>query len=354
MELPQSYIDEGVRSMFDVARQKQAQRAMLTQQKLMQQQAILDEQRAIGHAEIDKSLADFSDDEKKFPAVMHDIAKERAQIDLDYKRRSAALKTFGANPSDAERFLKVEEESLSPLKEMAVPFEKTEQYKKAAENFGKLTDSNKRLNTLVSTIGTTKDMLESGDRQGALENLRTNVIKPLNSIDSDDAVQIGEVLLKFRKLMNAPETAQFAGKSVLNPSPYINKYLDARTKQEKEGIKIDMIDTIKSLFDADPEGFLKTAIDGANSHVSSYNKRLEEQVINTTSPGVARQMGAVPMAYVSPIKEAPSDVAIIRPGQATLSASLPAISPEAARAELERRRAARQSQQKDFTGKQGF
>jgi hypothetical protein len=354
MELPQSYIDEGVRGMFDAARQRQAQRAAMTQEKLMQQQAAFDEQRAVRQAEIDQSIAELSDDEKRFPAVMHDIAKERAQIDLDYKRRSAALKTFGANPSEAERFLKVEEEALSPLKEMAIPWEKTEQHKKAAENFGKLTDSNKRLNTLVSTIGATKNMLESGDRQGALENLRTNVIKPLNSIDSDDAVQIGEVLLKFRKLMNAPETAQFAGKSVLNPSPYINKYLDARTKQEKEGVRTDMATAIRSLFDADPEGFLKTAIDGANSHVDSYNKRLQEQVINPTSPGVARQMGAVPMEYVSPIKEAPSDVAVVRPGQQAQPANMPSISPDAARAELERRRAARQTQQKDFTGKQGF
>lgn len=354
MELPQSYIDEGIRSMYDAARQRQAQRAAMTQQRLAQQQAMLDEQRAVRQAEIDQSIADLSDDEKKFPAVMHDIARERALIDLDYKRRTAATRVFGLPPAEAERTMKVEEEALQPLKEMAMPWEKTEQHKRATENFGKLTDSNKRLNTLVSTIGTTKDMLEAGDRQGALENLRTNVIKPLNSIDSDDAVQIGEVLLKFRKLMNAPETAQFAGKSVLNPSPYINKYLDARTKQEKEGIRTDMATAIKSLFDADPEGFLKTAIDGANSHVTSYNKRLEEQVINPTSPGIAKQMGAVPMAYVTPIKEAPSDVAVVRPGQQTQPLSMPSISPEAARAELERRRAARQTQQKDFTGKQGF
>jgi hypothetical protein len=354
MELPQSFVDEGVRGMFDAARQRQAQRAMLTQQKLMQQQTAFDEQRAVRQAEIDQSIAELSDDEKRFPAVMHDIARERAQIDLDYKRRSAALKTFGANPSDAERFLKTEEESLASLKEAAIPWEKTEQHKKAAENFGKLTDSNKRLNTLVSTIETTKNMLESGDEQGALENLRTNVIKPLNSIDSDDAVQIGEVLLKFRKLMNAPETAQFAGKSVFNPSAYINKYIEARNKQEKEGARSDMVAAIKSLFDADPKGFLKTAIDGANSHVESYNKRLKEQVIDTTSPGVARQMGAVPMEYVSPIKEAPSDIAVVRPGQPAQPANMPSISPEAARAELERRKAARATQQKDFTGKQGF
>lgn len=130
-----------------------------------------------------------------------------------------------------------------------------------------------------------------------------NVLKPLNSIDSDDAIQIGEVLLKFNKVMTAPETAEFAGKKITNPTVWFNRYLQAKTKQEKEGIQKGFFETIETLFDSDPEGFLETAIDGANSHVDSYNKRLREQVINTTSPGVARRMGAVPLEYVSQIRK---------------------------------------------------
>ena len=49
---------------------------------------------------------------------------------------------------------------------------------------------------------------------------------------------------------------------------------------------------------------MKTAITGANFHVDAYNKSLKEQVINTTSPGIARRMGAVPMEYIAPLEEA--------------------------------------------------
>lgn len=334
--------------------QANAQKANQLQSELAQRQAALDEQRAVKQAQLQQQFSALDPEMQKFPAVQHDLKRQQILNDMNYEREATMLSGYGEPSEVVQNRLKMVEEKYKQFEEDLKPIEKTEQYGVVKQNWQKVADSNKRLNTLVSGIAKTKELLDSGDRLAAMDNIRMNVLKPINSIDSDDALQIGEVLLKFNKVMSAPETSEFAGKPITNPTVWFNKYLQAKTKQEKEGIQKGFYDTITSLFEADPEGFLETAIDGANSHVDSYNKRLKEQVINTTSPGVARRMGAVPIEYVPQIQAAPSSVTVIRPNQESQQSMQPQISREAAIAELERRKAARQSQQKDFTGKQGF
>lgn len=360
MQLPDSYanlmqfVPERSRPMVEAAMRANAQKANQLQQELAQRQAALDEQRAIKQAQLQQAFSELDPEMQKFPAVQHDLKRQQILNDMNYEREATILSGYGEPSEVVQNRLKMVEEKYKQFEEDLKPIEKTEQYGVVKQNWQKVADSNKRLNTLVSGIAKTKELLDSGDREAAMDNIRMNVLKPINSIDSDDALQIGEVLLKFNKVMNAPQTAEFAGKSITSPTVWFNKYLQAKTKQEKEGIQKGFYDTITSLFEADPEGFLKTAIDGANSHVDSYNKRIKEQVIDTTSPGVAKRMGAVLMQPVSQIQAIPSNVTVIRPSQETQQSMQPQISREAAMAELERRKAARQSQQKDFTGKQGF
>ena len=283
--------------------QANAQKASQLQSELAQRQAALDEQRAVKQAQLQKQFSALDPEMQKFPAVQHDLKRQQILNDMNYEREATMLSGYGEPSEVVQNQLKMVEEKYKQFEEDLKPIEKTEQYGVVKQNWQKVADSNKRLNTLVSGIAKTKELLDSGDRLAAMDNIRMNVLKPINSIDSDDALQIGEVLLKFNKVMSAPETSEFAGKPITNPTVWFNKYLQAKTKQEKEGIQKGFYDTITSLFEADPEGFLETAIDGANSHVDSYNKRLKEQVINTTSPGVARRMGAVPIEYVPQIRK---------------------------------------------------
>lgn len=283
--------------------QANAQKANQLQSELAQRQAALDEQRAVKQAQLQQQFSALDPEMQKFPAVQHDLKRQQIINDMNYEREATMLSGYGEPSEVVQNRLKMVEEKYKQFEEDLKPIEKTEQYGVVKQNWQKVADSNKRLNTLVSGIAKTKELLDSGDRLAAMDNIRMNVLKPINSIDSDDALQIGEVLLKFNKVMSAPETSEFAGKPITNPTVWFNKYLQAKTKQEKEGIQKGFYDTITSLFEADPEGFLETAIDGANSHVDSYNKRLKEQVINTTSPGVARRMGAVPIEYVPQIRK---------------------------------------------------
>lgn len=280
------------------------QKANALQQELAQRQAALDEQRAIKQAQLQQAFSELDPEMQKFPAVQHDLKRQQLLNDMNYEREATMLSGYGEPSEVVQNRLKMLEEKYKQFEEDLKPIEKTEQYNIVKQNWLKVSDANKRINTLISGIAKTKELLDSGNKTAAMENIRMNIVKPINSIDSDDALQIGEVLLKFNKVMSAPETSEFAGKPITNPTVWFNKYLQAKTRQEQKGIQKGLYDTIVSLFEADPEGFLETAIDGANSHVDSYNKRLKEQVIDATSPGVARRMGAVPLEYVSQIRQA--------------------------------------------------
>jgi hypothetical protein len=309
MELPGSYanlmqfVPEKARPMVEAGMKVQAERRNALASQLAQQQMLLQSQRDATVAEVEKQFSELPDEMKQFPAVQHELKRQQILADMDMDRGLASLSAYGQPSEVLNNQLKMVKEKYDRYEEALKPWETTESNKTIKQNWHKIADSNKRVNTLISTISKTKELLDSGNKQAAMDNIRMNVLKPLNSIDSDDAIQIGEVLLKFNKVMTAPETAEFAGKKITNPTVWFNRYLQAKTKQEKEGIQKGFFETIETLFDSDPEGFLETAIDGANSHVDSYNKRLREQVINTTSPGVARRMGAVPLEYVSQIRK---------------------------------------------------
>lgn len=296
MQLPQSFMaDESVSAMYAAAREKQAQRAAIMQQRLAQQQAALDEQRMVKQAEIDQAVNELSDDEKKFPAVMHDLARERALIDLDYKRRSAGLRAFGLSSGEAERAVKMEEESLQPLKEMAKPFEETTQYKTAEKNWTALKNVKERVGLVLGSVNKAQELMDV-DEGAALRHMKTNLIKPLNSILSNDAIQLSEMLIRYNDLLNAPETAQLGGKSVFNPTTWFNKYTQSEDNKKPEMLA-ELTDRV---FQANPKRFLETAINGVNGYIDGYNNMLQEQVISPTSPGIARQMGAIPIQPVAP------------------------------------------------------
>lgn len=283
-----------------------AERANAQQQQLAERQAALQKQRAIRQAQLQKSFAELDPETQKFPAAQHDFKRQQLLNDMNYEREATMLSGYGEDPRVVESRLKMVEEKFKQYEQDLKPIEQTEQYKTANQNWLKLRDSNQRINTAIEGIMSAKKMYEAGDKRGALDNIRINVLKPMNNMESNDAIAVGEILLKYSDLLNAPEVAEQKNKSALNPTAYVNKLLAAKSRDERDGIERSFSESIANLFEADPGAFIKSAITGANFHVDSYNKSLKEQVINTTSPGVARRMGAVPMNYI-PQLERPED-----------------------------------------------
>lgn len=280
----------------------QAERRNALAAQIAQQQMAIQGQRDSTLAEIEKQFSELPDEMKQFPAVQHELKRQQILANMDFDRNSTALMSYGQPTEVINSKLKMVEERYKQYEEDLKPVEKTEMYGTAKQNWSSLTNLNKRVNGMVAEINKSRELLDKGDRDAALQNLRTFAVKQINSVPSDDAVQNMEILFKYSPLVGAPETAMFSGKKITNPTVWFNKYLQAKTQQEKQGIQKGLFETISEIIDADPEAFLETAINGSNGHIDSYNKQLQEQVINTTSPGVARRMGAVPMQYIPEMK----------------------------------------------------
>ena len=301
MELPASYanlmqfVPEQARPMVEAAQKMRAEQSAIFGQQLSQQQAILDQQRAMKQAEIDQAAAELPDDIKQYPAFQHDVRRQKILADMDYARQAARLGVYGQPVNVAEQRLKQVDQDLERYKDIAKPFEETQQYKDADKNWTELKDVGRRINLVTSAVNKAEELLATDERE-ALRHMRTSLIKPLNSILSNDAIQLSEMLIRYSDLLNAPETAQLANKSIFNPTTWFNKYTDADEK-----VKENMLDELGlRVFTANPKRFLQTAINGVNGYMDGYNTMLKQQVIDTTSPGVARRMGAVLM---EPLKQ---------------------------------------------------
>lgn len=307
MELPQSFIDKDVEAMFMAAEKRRQDRRQAIQRQLAQQQMLLDQERVAKTAEINEAVKELPQDALKYPALLHDIERERALAEADYMRRSATLRMFGRPSGEVQRELKNVDEAIKERFGVALKdFQETEQFKVAKENASKLQDVNQRINLVASAVETGKDLLDKGDKVAALQHMRANVIKPLNSILSNDAIQLSEMLIRYRDLINAPEAAQLAGKSAFNPTVWLNQYMSQKDENKKNEMVQDMKgiieDVAEKAFQANPERFLRTAVDGVNSYMTGHNRMVEERVINTSSPSVAEKLG---VRLFKPIQLAP-------------------------------------------------
>lgn len=282
----------------------QAERRNALANQFAQQQTALQNQRDTALSTIQKEFSELPDEAKQFPAIQHELKRQQILADMDFDRNITSLRAYGQPGEVLNGGLKMVDEKYKRFEQDLKPIEETKFYDTSRQNWTKIQDSNKRINTVIEGINASRKLLDSGDERAALDNLKTNVIKPMSNMESNDAVGVGDALFKYTDLLSAPEVSQFQGKSAFNPTSYAVKLLSAKSREEKDGVKKDLMDEITSLFEANPKAFLKTAITGANFHVDAYNKSLKEQVINTTSPGVARRMGAVPMEYIAPLEDA--------------------------------------------------
>jgi hypothetical protein len=202
--------------------------------------------------------------------------------------------TYGIETTQGQNALKTIKDSIDENLPLPKPIEEHQQFKSAEKNWTDLRDTQNRISKVTGQVEEAQSLMEV-DPQAALRHMKANLIKPLNSILSNDAIQLQEMIVRFSDLLSGSELAQIAGKGIFNPATLFNKYLSLDAK-DKEGF----IDRFTSaLSEANPQRFLDTAISGVNGYINRYNKDLTNQVINPTSPTVARQMGAI---LIDPIK----------------------------------------------------
>jgi hypothetical protein len=302
------FVPESVRPMVQAAQQMRADQSAAFQQQLAQQQAALDEQIAVKQAQLDKYASEIPEETRQYPAFQHAYQREKMLADIDYAKQSARLKMFGQPTAVVEQRLKQVDDDFKQYANLLKPFEETQGYEQASKNWQYLRGKKDILTNLNSLLGKAQDIYQQSvvaEREGNAElaaSLRKQVTdfssqsiaKALNSaITSSDAISVGELLTKFPQLVTAGQQSQLQKVSPFSPKMLIARWLDM-DKKEKAGLA----DQFVEVFQSDPEGFLKNAIEASNIFSNTFNSSLKEQVINPTSPGVAKKMGAVPIQEI--------------------------------------------------------
>ena len=310
MKIPDSYafVPVKARPMVEASQKQQAEQRAAFQEQLLLQKANLEKEYKLKQSEIDSEVASTPEEKRKYPAFVYDAKRLKTINDLEYARRVSDLGMAGLTDQQAERQRKLTEERLKPYEVDIKPIEETPMWKVANENFRAMDRLNQRVSGISSLIGTAKSLFEEGKADMALEHMKTNLAKALNSLQSDDAIQMSEVLFRYRDLLSISELAEMGGKSALDPNLYANAYFKAREQNDQAGMtktreKFEQV--LEKMFRSNPKRFLQTAVNGANSYLNSYNDQLDNKVINVTSPGVAREMGAVKFNPITQLQEEP-------------------------------------------------
>jgi hypothetical protein len=212
--------------------------------------------------------------------------------------------TYGIETPQGQNALKTIKDSIDENLPLPKPVEETSQYKGAEQNWGALRDTQNRISKVTGQVEEAQRLMAI-DKQAALAHMKANLIKPLNSILSNDAIQLQEMIVRFSDVLTGSEIAQIAGKGIFNPSTLFNKYLTLEDADKKNFVE----KFTSALSEANPERFLNTAINGVNGYINRYNTDLTNQVINPTSPTIAKQMGAVlitPLQSKAPQNDLPA------------------------------------------------
>jgi hypothetical protein len=286
-------------------------------QQAAQRKAYLQAQAAAIEQEKAQRLAAFDDDINKnldptlfnYPQVQHELARERALIEIDALRKSGLMKTSGMRSGQGEREMHALEKSIeNRYGSILKPFEETEGHKGAEKNWQQLRGKHDILSNLNKLIEEAQGIYQksvaaeqAGDselaaslRKRATDFSSQSIAKALNSaITSSDAISVGEMLTKFPQLLTAGQQAQLQKVGPFSPNMLVARWMDM-DRGEKKGLINDFV----KVFQSDPGSFLVNATDAANIFSKNYNQSLKEQVIDVTSPGGAKRMGAVPIKEI--------------------------------------------------------
>jgi hypothetical protein len=230
-------------------------------------------------------------------------------------------------------------------------FEDTETYKGGEKNWQQLRGKHDILSNLNRLVEEAQGIYQksvaaeqAGDtelaaslRKQATDFSSMSIAKALNSaITSSDAISVGEMLTKFPSLLTAGQQAQLQKVSPFSPNMLAARWMDM-DKDSKKGFAENLV----KVFQSDPGSFLKLATDSSNIFSKNYNQSLKEQVIDVTSPGGAKRMGAIPIkeimaAVPKNTQERPSPLSTPNPlGQSIISGGAGSSTPSPLQAPVE-------------------
>jgi len=314
-QLPQSYMGQvqpGTRPMPNPAVEQEiaqiyADKAAAARKQLEDQSAALEKQRAVRLAAFDKDMSENLRPELlKYPEVQHNIRRDRAMIEAEAMRQKGLLQTSGMQAGQAERYMKVLDQTIKDrLGDQLQPWEESKQYATSEKNWEDVKAKRNPIEQLNSQVREAQAVYNQGadleakgmkreadaKYQQATRFMQTNLLKTLNSVISSDAVNLSEVLVRYKDLFSANEIAALQKDPLFGARTIVDKYMSMPLDERMNTFK----ERINKVFEADPGTFLMNATKAANAFTGTHNKQIADLVENTTSKRTAKRWGAVPL-----------------------------------------------------------
>lgn len=313
LQLPQSYasgMQPGAKpSPFSVIEQEldkiYADRAAAAKKQFEDQAAAIEEQRAGRLAAFDKDMSENLRPELlKYPEVQHNIRRDRAMIEAESMRQKGLLKSSMMHSGQAEQYMKVVEQTIKDrLGDQLQPWEATKQYETAEKNWEDVKAKRNPIEQLNTQVREAQALYNQGadlevkgmkreaeaKYQQATAFMKTNLLKTLNSVISSDAVNLSEVLVRYKDLFAPNEIAALQKDPLFGARTIVDKYMSLPLDERLNTFG----ERLKKVFEADPGTFLMNATKAANGFTSTHNNQIADLVEATTSKRTAKRWGAV-------------------------------------------------------------
>ena len=270
-----SFVPKAVMPMVEEMQRLNAAREEQKLVQFAQQKAMLDQKNQSELQAFDDDLKNIDPSLRDYPAVQHDIARKKQQLEEQIATRNLMFSMQGQPSGMVEAELKNLREQYSQNR--LPTFENLDQYKTVQANWNQLRGKKSvldNLNGLLDNANEKYQKIISAEQDGdtttatrlkkeLTEFATANVIKPLNSaITSSDAVSIGEMLTKFPSLLSLATQAQITGKSPFDFNLAAARWVDL-SPSEKKDFASRFTDNLQRAYSSDPATFLKNATEAS-------------------------------------------------------------------------------------------
>ena len=309
-----SYLSPESRKTLSAVQEQRRQEAAQFGAQLEQQRAALAEQKAIDDEKYNQYIANAP----AYNDLRHDAAREKALRDIGYGKQMLILNLQGQPKDIANAQLQsYDDEAKMRYSSALKPFSELEEGKAIVNNWKLLQPNAEKIMSVKGDLVKGAELLEQGDKIGALDLFKKKTAKDLNSITSADALGTAEMIIKNSELVGPDEINLLRNNPIWkSASPYIQKALQKDipldqkkaafeaamgtvTAKDRKNLLDKMFGNLTDKMAADPYKFYESAVSAINSSANSYNSLIDAQIVAPSSPGYAAKIGA---HYIGPVK----------------------------------------------------
>lgn len=309
-----SYLSPESRKMISAVQQQRQQEAAQFGAQLEQQKAALVKQKAIDDEKYNQYIANAP----AYNDLRHDAAREKALRDINLGKQMLLLDLQGQPKDIANAQLQSYDDEVKMRYSNALkPFGEIEEGKAVVSNWKALQPNAEKIISVKQDLLKGAELLQQGDKTGALGLFKKTTAKGINSIVSSDALGTAEMIIKNPELLGPDEINILRNNPIWkSASPYIEKALqkDISLDQKKAAFEAvmgtvaakdrknfldKMFGNLTDKMAANPYKFYESAVSAINSQADSYNSLIDAQVVAPSSPGYAKKIGA---HYIGPVK----------------------------------------------------